>query len=162
MSVEQTIKTYLEKLEIDFETLEHEPFFSVEETLGAYESMGLPENKSLFVRDEKKKRFYLVVIAGEKRADLKALAKRFNEKRLSFCSPPTLEQKLHTTPGAVSPFGLVFPEAEEVEVLFDQALLSGSHIGFHPNRNTQTWKMTTSDFKRFLDALPHKITYDTL
>lgn len=160
MSREKTIQTYLEKLEINFEPITHEAFHTVEETLGAYESMGIPENKSLFVRDEKKKRFYLVVIAGEKRADLKALAETFNEKRLSFCSPATLEAKLKTTPGSVSPLGLVFDK--NIQVLFDQDLLQGPHIGFHPNLNTQTWKITTKDFKRFLDSLPQKITIDIL
>ncbi len=162
MTVDQTIKNHLEALEIPFEILEHEPFHTVEETLGAYASMGIPENKSLFVRDEKKKRFYLVFIAGEKRADLKALAERFQEKRLSFCSPQTLASKLQTYPGAVSPFGLVMPEAANINVLCDQDLLKGDFVGFHPNLNTQTWKITTSDFKKFLDTLPNQITYDNL
>lgn len=162
MRPEQAIQAYLEKLKIDFEPIEHEPFHTVEETLGAYESMGIPENKSLFMRDEKKKRFYLVVLAGEKRADLKALAERFGEKRLSFCSPTTLDEKLKTYPGAVSPLGLIFDTEAQIQVLFDQDLLSGDAIGFHPNLNTQTWKMTTADFQRFLNSLKNTITYNAL
>lgn len=162
MTPNQAIKTYLNQLNIAFEIIEHEPFHTVEETLGAYESMGIPENKSLFLRDEKKKRFYLVVITGEKRVDLKDLAQKFTEKRLSFCSPQTLEAKLNTTPGSVSPLGLILPEAADIQVLMDQDLLTGAHIGFHPNLNTQTWKMTTSDFQKFLDSLPSKITYEKL
>lgn len=162
MTAEQTIKFYLQELKINFEPITHEPFHTVEATLGAYASMGIPENKSLFLRDEKKKRFYLVVMAGEKRADLKALAEKFGEKRLSFCSPAVLEKKLHTYPGAVSPLGLVFDADVQINVLFDQALLQSPHIGFHPNLNTQTWKITTDDFKRFLDSLQNPITYHTL
>lgn len=162
MTPDQIIKTYLDEREITFEPLEHEPFFTVEETLGAYEQMGIPENKSLFLRDEKKRRFFLVVLEGTKRADLQTLANRFGEKRLSFCSPQTLEARLHTYPGAVSPFGLVFPEAEGIEVLVDTDLLSGEFVGFHPNLNTQTWKLKTESFQHFLKSLSHKITYAQL
>lgn len=158
----QTISHYLSSLDIAFERLEHEPFFTVEETLGAYAQMGIPENKSLFVRDEKKRRLFLVVIAGEKRADLKNLAQAFGEKRLSFCSPQTLEEKLCTSPGSVSPFGLAMPEAAKIEVLFDLDLLSSEHIGFHPNLNTETWKLKTQDFKKFLEALPQTIIFSSL
>ena len=162
MHLEKEIAHYLQNLNLRFEVIEHEPFHTVEETLGAYTSMGIPENKSLFVRDEKKKRFCLVVIAGEKRADLKNLAERFGEKRLSFCSPATLKDKLQTYPGAVSPFGLIFDKTNSVTVLFDNDLLTGQHIGFHPNINTQTWKIKTEDFKKFLTNVPQKITFDTL
>lgn len=162
MNFSETLAAYLAKLELNFEPLEHEPFFTVEETLGAYASMGIPENKSLFLRDEKKKRFFLVVMGGEKRADLKALAERFGEKRLSFCSEQTLLEKLHTTPGAVSPFGLINDSAQNIEVLFDQDLLKGTHIGFHPNLNTQTWKLAVADFEKFLASLNQTITRDTL
>lgn len=162
MNFPTTLSNYLQAQNIDFEVLEHEAFLTVEETLGAYSSMGIPENKSLFLRDEKKKRFFLVVIAGEKRADLKSLAEQFGEKRLSFCSPVTLLEKLDTTPGAVSPLGLINESAKEIEVLFDADLLNGEHIGFHPNLNTQTWKMTTEHFTQFLNTLPQSITKDSL
>lgn len=159
---QQAIASYLQKLEINFEVITHEAFHTVEETLGAYESMGIPENKSLFLRDEKKRRFFLVVIRGEKRADLKSLAECFGEKRLSFVSPPALEAQLHTTPGSVSPLGLIFSEAAQIEVLFDEDLLTSQYIGFHPNLNTQTWKIKTSDFKTFLESLPQTITFNSL
>ncbi len=156
------IKKHLENLKINFEVITHEAFHSVEETLGAYAKMGIPENKSLFLRDEKKRRFFLVVIAGGKQADLKSLALTFKQKRLSFVSPLTLEAKLHTIPGSVSPFGLIFPQAAEIEVLFDEDLLKDEYIGFHPNLNTQTWKIKTADFKTFLDSLPQTIIFDVL
>jgi Ala-tRNA(Pro) deacylase len=162
MNFLKALSDQLQTLSIGFEVLEHEAFHTVEATLGEYEKMGIPENKSLFMRDEKKKRFFLVVMAGEKRADLKALAQRFNEKRLSFCSEQTLVQKLNTTPGAVSPFGLMLESATEIEVLLDEDLLRGSHVGFHPNLNTQTWKISTDDFKIFLSSLPQTITLETL
>ena len=156
------LSNYLQAHNIAFEVLEHEAFHTVEATLGEYEKMGIPENKSLFLRDEKKKRFFLVVIAGEKRADLKSLAERFGEKRLSFCSEKTLAEKLNTTPGAVSPFGLISESATNLEVLFDEDLLQNSHIGFHPNLNTQTWKMKTEDFRKFLSLLTQSITISPL
>ncbi|NCP66713.1 prolyl-tRNA synthetase associated domain-containing protein [bacterium] len=162
MSFEKTLENVLKAEGLDFEIITHQAFFTVEATLGEYARMGIPENKSLFLRDEKKKRFFLVVMAGEKRADLKSLAEEFGEKRLSFCSEAILAEKLQTTPGAVSPFGLILDSAENIEVLFDEDLLSDEHIGFHPNLNTQTWKMKTTDFRKFLASRPQALNFKPL
>ncbi len=164
MNAKTSIAEHFKTHDISYEAFEHEPFFTVEETLGAYEKMGIPENKSLFLRDKKKKNFYLVVIEGTKTVNIKDLTARFEEKSLGFCSEGYLESMLHTYSGAVSPFGLIFSEAENIEVLFDQDLLENkfNHLGFHPNENTDTWKLSTADFKRFLETLPQKITINRL
>lgn len=160
MQSSQIIANYLKTYKINYEAFAHKPFFTVEETLGQYAKMGIPENKSLFLRDEKKRRFFLVVIEGTKSADLKALAARFGERRVSFASEKYLADQLHTYPGAVSPLGLVFAEAKDIEVLIDQDLLENEYgyLGFHPNENTATWKMSNSDFITFIHSLSQKIT----
>lgn len=164
MSVKKSISVFLEKNNLAYELFTHEAYHSVEETLGAYEKMGIPENKSLFLRDAKKRRFFLVVIEGNKSAKLDELADFFGEKRLSFASEKYLEKYLKTKPGSVSPLGLIFPESCEIEVLVDEDLLNNKYgfIGFHPNNNTETWKMKNEDFKRFLDILSRDLKESVL
>ena len=116
----KSIKKYFEELQINVEEFTHEPFHTVEETLGVYESFGIPENKSLFLRDQKKRRYFLLVMDGHKRADLKQIGKLVNEKKLSFASPADLLSMLNTFPGAVSPFGLMFDTENHIEVFWTQ------------------------------------------
>ena len=58
---------------IPFSVYEHEPVYTIEEML----QVGLPDPdaiaKNLFVRDDKKKNYYLLVIREEKHADLKQI-----------------------------------------------------------------------------------------
>jgi Ala-tRNA(Pro) deacylase len=151
------IEEYFQKLDISFERFKHRPLHSVEESLGYYKEIGIPENKSLFLRDKKKKRYFLLIMSGEKRADLKNLAKIFNEPKLSFVSENGLREILNTLPGAVSPFGLIFDKIPRIEVFLDKSLTKSSFIGFHPNKNTETWKISQKNFQKFLQSLPHKV-----
>ncbi len=162
MKTAELISRWLENEKIPYEVFQHRAFHRVEDTIGEYEKMGFSDNKSLFLRDEKKRKFFLVVMKGETRADLKKIAEIFDEKRLSFANDQFLNDYLKTTPGSVSPLGLIFDINTSIQVLFDQDLLDSEFVGFHPNDNQQTWKFLTTDFEKFLDSLPHNITTTSL
>lgn len=55
---------------IEYESMEHKAVFNMEEL----EEIELPypewEAKNLFVRDDKKKNYYLITVKGEKRVNL--------------------------------------------------------------------------------------------
>jgi len=55
-------------------------------------------------------------------------------------------EKLRTTPGAVSPLGLIFPSASDVPLYLDEQIPSFPRLGFHPNDNTATLSMAAEDF----------------
>ena len=61
---------YLRAHGVDFEITEHPAVFNMEE-LGAVE-LPYPEwdAKNLFVRDDKKRNYYLITVRGDKRVDL--------------------------------------------------------------------------------------------
>ena len=65
------IYNYLNEHGISYECTEHPAVYNMEE-LDALE-LPYPEwdAKNLFVRDDKKKNFYLITVRGEKRVDLK-------------------------------------------------------------------------------------------
>ncbi len=149
---EREVYDVLAALGIPFTRFAHPPVFTVEEAERYWADIPATHCKNLFLRNAKGTRHYLVVLAHDRKADLRALSTRLGDDRLSFASPDRLLRFLHLTPGAVSPFGLIYESAREVIVVLDAGLVSTDRIGFHPNVNTVTTTLATADFLRFLEA----------
>ena len=63
-------------------------------------------------------------------------------------------------PGAVSPFGLLNNEDKDIQVYFDQEIVSDERMSFHPNTNEKTIFVNTEDIFTFLKEIgyePHVI-----
>ena len=149
---EQEAYDALDALGIDFARFTHPPVFTVEEAEQYWAGIPAAHCKNLFLRNVKGTRHYLVVLGHSKTADLRAIAARVGDDKLSFASPDRLMRFLHLTPGAVSPFGLIHDSARDVIVVLDADLPGTERVGFHPNVNTATITLLTADFLRFLEA----------
>ncbi len=148
--VEQAVLDHLQGLGIPFSRFVHPPVFTVEEADHYWADIPATHCKNLFLRNAKGNRHYLVVLEHAKTANLKDLAARIGDDRLSFASPQRLQRFLGLTPGSVSPFGLLHPGARDVMVILDADLARSERLGFHPNVNTATITLTAADFFRFL------------
>ncbi len=150
--MDTTLLTYLNKLGITYKIYSHEPVFTVEESKKISKKMqGVFHTKNLFLKDENKK-FFLVSMSAEKRADLKSLKEKLNaKKKLSFASPEQLKQHLNLTPGSVSIFGMIY--AKQVTLIIDKDLWSAEKVGFHPNINTATLVLTHENLEKFCNSL---------
>lgn len=128
---------YLKDHNIPFEITEHRAVYNMEEL----DSIDLPypegDAKNLFVRDDKKKNYYLITVKGDKRVNLKDFRKAHGLRPLSFASPEDLEKYMDLTPGAVTPLGLLNVEEAPITMYLD-AEFKDSIIGIHPNENTAT------------------------
>ena len=128
---------YLKDHNIPFEITEHRAVYNMEEL----DSIDLPypegDAKNLFVRDDKKKNYYLITIKGDKRVNLKDFRKAHGLRPLSFASPEDLKKYMDLTPGAVTPLGLLNVEGAPITMYLD-AEFKDSIIGIHPNENTAT------------------------
>ena len=105
--------------------------------------------KNLFVRDDKKRNYYLITVKGDKRVDLKAFRKAYGTKSLTFASPEELSAILGLIPGAVTPLGLLNDAACRVKLFIDRDLADGL-VGVHPNDNTATIWLRTEDLIRIV------------
>mgnify|MGYP000397027196 CR=1 FL=1 len=80
----QKVYDALDKLNIKYEVVEHEPVYTMEDM----DRLGLPEKgtlcKNLFLRDSKGKRHFLVTCEESKKVDLKALGRQLGGGNLSF------------------------------------------------------------------------------
>lgn len=128
---------YLKDHNIPFEITEHRAVYNMEEL----DSIDLPypegDAKNLFVRDDKKKNYYLITVKGDKRVNLKEFRKSHGLRPLSFASPEDLKKYMDLTPGAVTPLGLLNVEEAPITLYLDSEF-KDSIIGIHPNENTAT------------------------
>lgn len=113
--------------------------------------------KNLLLKDKKGRRYFLIVLAAAKKADLKRIGEIVGENKVSFASPEALKEKLGLKPGAVSPFGLLNDKNHEVEVYIDEEVYNAHIVSFHPNRNTASLELTGKMFRKFLQTLENII-----
>ena len=143
------IYQYLTGKGISYEVTEHGAVYNMEDLA----AMDLPypdsDAKNLFVRDDKKRNYYLITVKGEKRVNLKEFRKAHGLRNLSFASPDDLMAIMGLIPGAVTPLGLLNAEEKKVIFYLDQEL-EDSLIGVHPNDNTATVWMQSKDLMMLL------------
>lgn len=150
MNKEQTYQ-HLRDHNVAFEATEHAAVYNMEELA----AIRLPhpewDAKNLFVRDDKKRNYYLITVKGDKRVDLKEFRKQHGLRNLSFASADDLMEILGLIPGAVTPLGLLNDENLRVKLYLD-ADFAGNMIGVHPNDNTATVWMQADDLLALIRA----------
>jgi Ala-tRNA(Pro) deacylase len=156
---ERQVYDVLERLKIPFARHEHPPVFTVEQANQYWADIRAAHCKNLFLRNKKGTIHYLVILEHARRADLRQLAAKIGDDRLSFASPERLMTHLGLTPGSVSPFGLINDREKRVQAVIDQDLKDVPRIGFHPNINTATIVLTWADFQRYLAWCGNPVRY---
>lgn len=154
---EQTCQ-FLRDMGIEFERTEHPAVYNMAEL--AQISIPHPEAdaKNLFVRDDKKRQYYLITVRGDKRVDLKEFRRAQGTRPLSFASAEELSSILGLIPGAVTPLGVLNDEARRVKVFLDRAF-AGGLVGVHPNDNTATLWLRAEDLIRVVRDHGDEIEY---
>lgn len=142
----EEIYQYLDSRGIVYEVTEHQAVYN----MAQLDQVALPypedDAKNLFVRDDKKRTYYLLTVRGDKRADLKAFRRQHQTRPLTFASAEDLAALLGLIPGAVTPLGLLNDEARRVEWFLDEDFAGpAGRIGVHPNDNTATVWLRTAD-----------------
>ena len=95
--------------------------------------------KNLFVRDDKKREYFLITVKESKRVDLKEFRKTHGTRQLYFASAEDLMDFLKLTPGSVTPLRLLNDTEHKVKFFLDKNFLEKPElIGIHPNENTAT------------------------
>jgi Ala-tRNA(Pro) deacylase len=140
---------YLTERSLPMEVIHHPPVFTMEQL----HALQMPREeqiaKNLFLRDDKKRNFYLISVRGDTPVDLRALQSRIATRRLSFSSASDLQQLLGVRPGAVTPLGLLNDLTHCVQYYLDDRFL-GKCIGVHPLENTATVFLNAEDLLQLL------------
>lgn len=150
----------LQELNIAYKEVEHTPVYTIEDmdNLGnVFEDAKICKN--LFVRDQKGKRHFLVVLPEEKRAPLAEIAVKIGSTKLSFASEERLMKYLKLEPGSVTPLAVINDESNEVEVVFDEDLKNEKLLGVHPCVNTATILISPENLEKYVKESNNKLKY---
>lgn len=149
----------LENENIKFNLIEHEAVYTMDDieklNLGNYGT----EVKNLFLRDEKGKNHFLIIAKEDTKIDMKELKNIINSSRLSFASEDRLKNYMNLTRGCVSPFGILNNDTKDVKVFIDNKLKGDMSIGVHPNENTATIFIATSDIEKIIKEHGNLVEY---
>lgn len=155
MNQEEILKLLDEK-KIEYTLVHHKPVFTIDEM----NEVDVPNKdriaKNLFLRDDKKRSYYLVSIEETKRADLKALRMLLSSRPLSFASEDDLVSILSLKKGEITPFGLLNDKEHKAVFILD-SYFEGGIIGIHPNDNTATVFLKTADLISILSGIGTEI-----
>ena len=146
----ETFFNFLEANQIAYSRHDHPAVYTVEEADRLVPELAAAKTKNLFLRDDKGRRHFLVVLPGHKQVDLKTLKDRMGIKRISFGSPQRLQKHLGIEPGAVSILALYNDKALAVELFVDQELWTSESFQCHPLVNTATLEITRENLIRLL------------
>lgn len=142
----QEIYDFIKNKNIWYEITEHKAVFNMDELSEIEIPYPEYDAKNLFVRDDKKKNYYLITVKGNKRVDLKEFRNNNNTRPLSFASEQDLMSIMNLIAGSVTPLGLL--NNNELKIIFylDKDFLNGEQIiGVHPNDNTATLWLKVTD-----------------
>jgi len=142
----QDIYRFLDEKMIQYEVTEHEAVYNMAELANVNLPYSDADAKNLFVRDDKKQKYYLITVRGDKRVNLKEFRRANKTRPLTFASEEDLFSILKLTPGSVTPFGILNDDERKVEFYLDESFLeTDSLIGVHPNDNTATVWLRVKD-----------------
>ena len=157
----EEIVALLQEKGVSFELAEHPPVYTIDEML----ALKLPHTKdiakNLFLRDDKKQNYYLIVLREDKKADLKKIRSVLAARPLRFASEEDLEAYLGVTTGAVTPFGLLNDTEHKVKACVDKDLKRGL-VGVHPNENTATVYLQAKALVELLQEQGADIDFESL
>lgn len=156
---ELAVYELLDQLQIPYERIDHEAAETMEACEEIDKTLGVTMCKNLFLRNQQKTCFYLLLMPGDKKFMTKILSKQLGISRLSFAEAEFMEQYLNITPGSVSVMGLMNDKENLVNLLIDQDILEAEYIGCHPCVNTSSMKIKTRDIlEKFLQHTGHEYT----
>lgn len=159
MDKKERVLKKLDELNIKYDLVDHPPVYTIDEM----ENLNLEEKghiiKNLFLKNSNGKKHYLVILRGDKKADLKSIKSQIDSTALSFASEERLEDHLGLLKGSVTPLGIINDKQHCVNVVIDEDLKNQNVIGVHPNVNTATVFISYNDMIKFIKHFGNEIFY---
>ena len=141
----------LDELNIKYRKVDHKAVFTMEEMAELNLENEDEIVKNIFIRDDKKINYYLVLIAGNKRVNLKELRNNLRLRPLTFASEEDLEKYLGLHKGSVTVLGVLNDTNHIVKVLIDEDIKKFKEIGVHTNENTASIWLKSIDIEKILN-----------
>ena len=148
--------SFLDSLVIAHKTKDHEPVFTVAESVALRDEIPGGHTKNLFVKD-KKDQFFLLTVEEHASVDLKTVHTLIGAaSKVSFGKPEKLMEYLGVIPGAVTAFGAINDTGHNVTFVLDADLMKEDVINCHPLANDATTSIARDDLIKFMEATGHR------
>ncbi len=154
------VLNFLDKIGIQYDRIEHPAAATMHDCAVVDEGIDAEHCKNLFLTNRQQTEFYLVLLGARKKFRTASVSKQLGTARLSFAGAELLEQLLGLTQGSVTVTGLLNDTNHIVRVAIDSDLLREDKILIHPNVNTSSLIVKSSDIVRLLDELGY--SFDTI
>ena len=158
---EREVRAYdkLDALGIPYLRVDHGPAATIADCQAVDQVLGTKMCKNLFLMNQQKTKFYLLLMPGDKPFKTKDLAKQLGIARTSFADADHMEAYLGVSPGAVTVLGLMNDKEKQVRLVIDRDVLIPGYIGCHPLVNTASIRISVEDLLgKFLPDTGHEAT----
>lgn len=147
----EEVYDFIKHKNIWYEITEHKRVFTMDELDNIVLPYPEADAKNLFIRDDKKRNYYLITVSGKKKVDLNVFREKYNTRRLSFASEKDLMEILKLIPGSVTQLGLLNDKENLVKYYLDSYFINKCDIiGMHPCDNSATLWLKTTDLINIL------------
>lgn len=143
----------LNDLGINFDMVEHQAVYTSEEAQFIKKRIAGVGCKNLFLKSDTDK-YYLYLLPDDELADIKALGKFLNIKKLHFASTSELEDILNLNAGGVTPLGIINDKNNLVNVVINKKLVDKKLL-MHPESNNKTISIDYRDLIKYITYLNH-------
>ena len=134
---------------IKYELTEHEPLYTVKDSVEKRGTIYGSHSKNLFLKNKKNK-FFLISCEEFTEINLKQISKSLALGNVSFAKEEYLINCLGIKPGSVSPFALLNNTDNKIDFYLEDKLYNSDYVNFHPLINTKTITMKSDDFIEFM------------
>lgn len=153
---QETYKAFT-KLGIPFERVDNDPASSMEECEAIDKVFNAPVRKDVFLCNQKKTSFFLLVMPADKPFDTASFSKKLGVSHMSFAPPEKMWEHLGTKPGSASVVGLLHDKDDYVQLILDKEVAEHEWFVCNTGINTTHLKFKTSDLlKKFLPYTHHR------
>ncbi len=154
----QELYRFLREKAIQTEITEHEAAYTVEDI----ERLDLPHPetiaKNLFLRDQKKRNYYVLTVREDVQVDLKRFGRECGGGHLSFGSEEDLQRILGLKKGSVTPFGILNDSGHVTHLWLDSGFRD-RYVSIHPNENTAMVCLRTEDLAELIREHGNTVDY---
>ena len=155
--LEQKVYKVFAKLGIPYERVDNDPASSMEECEAIGVALGAPVRKDVFLCNQKKTSFFLLIMTDYKAFDTASFSKKLGVSHMSFASPELMMEHIGCTPGSASVVGVMNDEDDYVQVIIDKDVAEHEWFVCNTGINTTHLKFKTQDLlKKFLPYTHHR------
>jgi len=154
--MDEKLAEWLKQYQIEYKLHTHPAVFTIEEAREHCGHISGLHCKNLFLKDIKRRQYFLVTLPAEKRLDFKKFARKVNLPFVKLADDDELINILGLTKGAVSPLGLINDVNKKVTYYIDKEVFQAERVTFHPNINTETLELSKEAYHTLVKCTGNK------